>query len=86
MLVDLVSSSVSMIGNLELITLNFSKNDGDDSCIWLIGSYMDWIWKACTSRKFRLKKEDLFGYLKFKYKADQLWSKMQWKSIPMLFL
>ena len=32
-LADLVSPSVSMISNLDLITLNFPKNDSDDSCI-----------------------------------------------------
>ena len=84
--VDNMPPGLSAVANMDILTLNFPKNDKENCCIWLVGTYMDWIWKATTSMKFRQRKEELFGYLKFKYKVDQLGSRMPLQSIPTLSL
>ena len=84
--VDKMPPGLSAVANMDILTLNFPKNDKENCCIWLVGTYMDWIWKATTSKKFRQRKEELFGYLKFKYKVDQLGSRMPLQSIPTLSL
>ena len=62
----------SNISNMDLITLNFPKNTNDLFCVWLIGNYMETIWNTVYVQNVHLRKERVFRYLKFKYKADQL--------------
>ena len=71
-LVACLDPALASISNLDLITLNFPKNANDLFCVWLIGNYMDIVWKTVYVQGVHLRKERVFGYLKFKYKADQL--------------
>ena len=64
--------SVVNISNMDLITLKYPKNANDLFCVWLVGNYMQFVWNTVHVQGAHLKKEKVFGYLKFKYKADQL--------------
>ena len=64
--------------NLELVSLMFPGSLGDKKGVWLIGTFVSWVWEKIYIRGAPvLKKEEFFGFLKFKFKmAQQLGSSM----------
>ena len=55
-----------------LLNLQFPRAMGDDQCVWLIGTYIAEVWDQIYTRgRLRLKKEEFFGFLRFKYKTSQ---------------
>ena len=67
---------VSLIGvdvpDESLIRFMFPVSRYDTEVVWLLGNYLAEIWKLVHIRgDFKVKCEELFGFLKFKYKQDQ---------------
>ena len=72
-LISLLGKTVS---SEDLITLKFSKSSKDTEVTWLIGSYIYFVWKKYREgNKDYISRGHLFGYLRFKYKSDQLGSR-----------
>ena len=62
----------------ELILLNFPRSHNDTEVTWLVGTYIHFVWKTFQERrKDSVSRAQLFGFLKFKYKTDQLGSRSQ---------
>ena len=74
MLVEMLGLTCSNCSNLELISLKFPGSLGDKEGVWLIGTFISWVWEKIFIRGAPgLKKEEFFGFLKFKYRmAHQL--------------
>ena len=69
--------------NLDLISLNFSRNSYEKEIVWLIASYISEIWKTFEKQSDQtVNKENLFGFLKYKYKKNQMGSRLQLQEIP----
>ena len=88
---DIQVTMVSLVGqtptNFDLINFNWSKSPNDNEAVWLIGNYLDLIWNLLyRKRKDWLKKETVFGFLKFKFKEDQMGARHKLKHIPELQL
>ena len=83
MLLD--TGSLRNIQNLDLISLRFSKCKFEAEITWVIASYINEVWKLRTKDKIQhVNKAKLFGFLKYKYKKDQLGARMQFQCIPEL--
>ena len=78
-----VSLDIQNVSNLDLITLNFPKSEADSTFLWLLGSYLEETWKVLyTQSSVKLNKGRMFGFLRYKYKKDQLGSRVQLMEIP----
>ena len=72
LLLSSLSSHVSGLDNLDVLQLKFSRNEAEGEIAWLVAVYVDWIRKTTYERgATRLKKEEIFGFMKFKYKASK---------------
>ena len=60
------------LSDLRWITLDIPKSKEYDKYVWLIGNYVDLVWQKIYRKGGLLSREQVFGYLKYKYKADQL--------------
>ena len=57
------------LDKLDVLTLKFNGNEVEGEMVWLMAVYVNWIWKATNERgATRIKKEEFFGFLKFKYR------------------
>ena len=55
--------------DLQLVSLHFPASMGGTKGVWLMGTFVSWVWEEIFIRGAPvLKKEHFFGYLKFKYK------------------
>ena len=73
----------SQISNWELINLVLPSSSSEKEVIWLIGTFVAEVWSAIFSRAGSgLKGDQFFGFLKFKYKAAQLGSRLSLNVIP----
>ena len=67
----------------QLLRFLFPKCNSENEFVWLIGNYVGEVWKELhLNEETVLKKEEVFGYLKYKYKADQLGARLQLGNIP----
>ena len=79
---DVVDTLVGNASCLDLLTLNFNGGDYDDEVTWLIGLYVHEIWKVATSGGGTISHDELFGFLKFKFKQEQHGAQKKMKSLP----
>ena len=60
----------------DILLLNFSKTKFDTEITWLLGAYLHYIWRWIHDNgNETVDKDQLFGYLRFKFKEDQLGSR-----------
>ena len=70
------------ITNKDLINFSFPKCNQEQEVIWLLGSYIHATWEYLVTRSSgALKKEEIFGYLTFKYKKSQFGARFPLKAI-----
>ena len=74
------------VSDNDLIRLKFPKSTYNNEIIWLMGSYIYMIWDFILRQGVTvIDRGKLFGYLKYKFKSDQLGARVQFKTIPGLF-
>ena len=72
-LVDILGVGSAQCSDWELLNLLFPGSSVENEAVWLVGSYTAWVWKEIfTFGRAWLRAEQFFGFLRFKYKADQL--------------
>ena len=81
---------ISMIGvsisNENIIKLQFPSSDYDTELVWLICNYTTKVWTDIfASKELHIKKDELFGFLRFKYKEDQQGSRLPMRRILDIF-
>ena len=80
---DLLGGNSAQMSNWEIINLIFPKTSRENETIWLVGTYVAKIWEEISVRKCeKMKWEKFFGFLKFKFKADQVNSGIKLRPIP----
>ena len=68
--------------NLDLISLNFNRNSYEKEIVWLVTSYVYEIWKKFSRKSEQnVKKEQMFGFLKYKYRKNQLGARLKLQEI-----
>ena len=75
-----VSSSSNL--NFDLISLRFDRNLYENEIVWLISSYVSEIWRIFNRRNEQnVQKEKLFGFLKYKYRKNQMGARLKLQEI-----
>ena len=60
------------MSDLDILGLSFLNGPDDTSCVWLVGTYVEYMWRDIFIKKVQPNSDEMFGFLKYKYKADQL--------------
>ena len=82
-LVDLLGLNSALVSNWELINFLFPGSSSDKEAVWLIGTYIAGAWEETFVRgRAWLRAEQFFGFLRFKYKSDQLGARVSLGFIP----
>ena len=68
--------------NLDLLTLNFSSVYFETEVTWLIGAYVAELWSRVENNGKVWGRDELFGFLTFKFKNDQQGARLRLKQIP----
>ena len=56
------------VDDWDLVNLLFLSSSRDAEIIWLVSSYVLYVWEMVYVRKVEVKLDKFFGYLTFKYK------------------
>ena len=73
-LLDLLG--INDVPNGQILGYRFQKSSKDNEVVWLLGNYLNKVWDdICHRGKNNLNFEELFGFLKYKYKTDQVGSR-----------
>jgi len=62
------------VDDWDVVNLLFPKSSRDSEIVWLITSYVSYVWEMVHVRKSKVKLDKFFGYLTFKYKMHQMTS------------
>ena len=55
----------------EIVNLCFVSSRHDTEIVWLVSSYVLYVWEMVHIKKLEVKLDKFFGFLTFKYKMDQ---------------
>ena len=59
------------IDDWDIVNLLFLNSSKDSEIVWLVSSYVLYVWEMMYVKKLEVKLEKFFGYLTFKYKMHQ---------------
>ena len=59
------------VDDWDLVNLMFLNSSRDSEMVWMISSYVLYVWETVYVRKQEVKLDKFFGYLTFKYKMYQ---------------
>ena len=76
-LIDILGGDSAHCSDWELVNLLFPGSASENEAVWLVGSYIAWVWREVYIHgKTRLRADQFFGFLRFKYKSDQLGARL----------
>ena len=67
----LLSESSAGCSNFELINLMFEKHHMDLESVWLVVTFLEYVWLEKFVRNKFIKLEHSIGHIKLRYKANQ---------------
>ena len=56
--------------NFEFLSFMFEKSIMDKEAVWLIGAFLEFVWKEKLMKKRIVKLQHLVGYIELKFKAN----------------
>ena len=59
------------VSDWEIVNLFFPNSSCGQEILWLVSSYILYVWETVHIKKQEVKLEKFFGYLNFKYKMHQ---------------
>ena len=59
------------VDNWKVLNLLFPKSRLDKELVWLISSYVLYVWDSVSTRGAEVRAEQFFGFLRFKYRELQ---------------
>ena len=71
-LLGLLSPESARCSNFEMISLVFEENVMDIEAVWLLSSYLEFVWMEKFKRKKQVKIEHIIGHLRLRYRANQV--------------
>ena len=82
-LVEMLGVNSANASNWELLNLHLPRSGNEKETVWLIGTYVERTWEDIfVHGRAWLRGEQFFGFLRFKYKADQFGARMPLNVIP----
>ena len=80
---NLLDVGETEVSDWEMIYLRLPNNRSSNEVIWLISSYVGEVWSSLYVKGVpELNDAQFFGFLKFKYKNDQLGARLPLNQIP----
>ena len=73
----------SNVDDWMILNLMFPKSRLDKELIWLVSSYVLYVWDSVYVRGADVRAEQFFGFLRFKYKELQTRSSIQLKNLQL---
>ena len=70
----------------DLVNLMFLNSSRDSEIVWMISSYVQYVWEMVYIKKQEVKLDKFFGYLTFKYKMNQTTSPDQLINLHHIYL
>ena len=70
-MLELLPGECARTSNFEFISLMFEKHFFDKEVVWLIGSYVEFVWVEKLQKKRKVKINHLIGHLKLRYRMNQ---------------
>ena len=64
----------AIVDDWDLVNLLFLNCSRESEIIWLLSTYVLYVWEMVHVKKLEIKLEKFFGYLTFKYKMHQVTS------------
>ena len=81
--VNMLGVEVTYISDGNLINLCLPNNRRSNEVIWILGTYVGEVWRSIFVKgAAELNDAQFFGFLKFKYKTDQLGARLPLYPIP----
>ena len=77
----LTSKATSIPGDMDFLTLNFTQKRNEKEIVWLVSTYVSELWRQMKLGSAP-SKDQMFGFLRFKYKADRMGSRLPLGLIP----
>ena len=71
------------VDDWKILNLMFPKSRLDKELIWLVSSYVWYVWDRVYVRGADVRAEQFFGYLRFKYKELRTRSSVQLENLQM---
>ena len=71
-LLGLLSEESARCSNFEMINLMFEKHFMDLEAVWLVATFVEFVWLEKFMRKKIVKIEHIVGHMKMRYKANQV--------------
>ena len=65
----------------EIVNLRFVSRSNEAEIVWLVSSYVLYVWEMVNNKKLEVKLDKFFGFLTFKYKMHQTISPDQLKNL-----
>ena len=59
------------VNDWELVNLFFENSCHDTEIVWLISSYVLYVWETVQVKRLEVKQDKFFGFLTFKYKMHK---------------
>ena len=69
------------VGSNLLLLLDFNAGKYEAEISWLLGNYVREIWTTFVKKRRAIRRAELFGFLKFKFKSDQLGARYKMKNV-----
>ena len=83
-LLGLLSPGSAVCSNFEMINVMFDKHFMDMEAVWLVTTFLEYVWLEKYVKKNKVKIEHLIGFLKLRFKANQVSKKPSLGFISMI--
>ena len=71
-LIDLLSPGSAVCSNFEMINLMFEKHFMDIEAVWLVTTFLEYVWLEKFVKKHKVKIDHMIGFLRLRFKANQV--------------
>ena len=61
----------AVVDDWDIVNLHFLNSRNDSEIVWLVSSYVLYVWEMVEVKKLEVTLDKFFGYLTFKYKMYQ---------------
>ena len=69
------------VDDWEIVNLCFASSCNDKEIVWLVSSYVLYVWEMVHVRELEVQRDKFFGFLTFKYKMHQTISQDKLKNL-----
>ena len=69
------------VDDWQIVNLCFENSCHDTEIVWLVSSYVLYVWETVQVKRLEVKLDKFFGFLTFKYKMHQATSPNDFKNL-----